>query len=771
MLTILLVAFVGSVRVERLSTKAFSDQLKARLAAQMAVEQALVDLRGVMPESSPEYTTTVMTNSQFTTPTNFYVYVSTNVYSPVFSTDPRDLSIPASYWQNGAAMKALGLTYATPQISSVKVPWIYYTNSFAGTGAVSSLRGIVRYAYWADDESSKINVNSTSVTNKASYGDFSPSRYDLSGVDLRGLILVGEGRGQAIVNERTSPKSPYETVSALGRVQTGGGINYTNLYLEGIAYFATVWSAEAERQTNGRVRVNINDGNFTTGVLAGVAVTNLVTTLGREAPGISNKFGAAIWQLAANLHDQLTPSDRIPTDSETDSWKKPVYLGIKNVPYLNEFQLRSEVAASIVDSNFVFAVTNTATWEVFNLWQTSYAWSSNTLLLRTLPSITLVLPGVLNTNLPGGPTTLQIMTNLNMGNYTYATFSTQTVHMVKVDTNYVGTLSVTFNDSGTLTNIWGRLLPGGSVARFDWAELPGRTPSNPNIPLSVPMSAQAVSNVLSCSVKSPGDPRVNDNPADWSTGAASTPGSQNGGYSPAAAGGDGNSTTDLAAGQDGGFPFIEGPFPSAGFLGVVSYTNAWMTLKMYGDGYSNHNGSARVPDWSLLDVFTANPVTPGERTVGKINVNTLREVCANPQKEGGLAALFMDVPINASGGSLGYNTSALQTVVTNVMAGVPYSSIGDLASRAGCFTNPPSLNADTDWRREAVIRAIANNVTVRGGQFSIWALGQNISIVRGRTNVLGEAMAQAVVDRVEATDATRVTGVTWRVRFFRFLNE
>ena len=62
-------------------------------------------------------------------------------------------------------------------------------------------------------------------------------------------------------------------------------------------------------------------------------------------------------------------------------------------------------------------------------------------------------------------------------------------------------------------------------------------------------------------------------------------------------------------------------------------------------------------------------------------------------------------------------------------------------------------------------------MAVRRSQFSIWALGQNISIVRGQTNVRGEAMVQAVVDRVEATDSTSVTGVTWRVRCFRYLND
>ena len=39
-------------------------------------------------------------------------------------------------------------------------------------------------------------------------------------------------------------------------------------------------------------------------------------------------------------------------------------------------------------------------------------------------------------------------------------------------------------------------------------------------------------------------------------------------------------------------------------------------------------------------------------------------------------------------------------------------------------------------------------MVVRKSQFSIWVLGQNISTVCGQTNILGEAMARAVVDRL-----------------------
>lgn len=753
MLTVLLVAFVGSVRVERLSSKAFSDQLKARLAAQMAVEQAMVDLRNSMPLSAPDYTTGVTTNALVGL-TNFFTYPNTNLNLGFYTIDPISSQPPSNL---GASMKGYGLSYASNGIPRVLVPWVYYTNSYATT-PVSVIRGMIRYAYWVDDESSKININAAGVTNK-------PAFYDATAVDLRALQQVSMAYARNIVDSRNPP---YETVGALGIVS---GLNFTNLFIQGAAFFATVWSAEAERQTNGLLRVNINASGFTNAATGGNAVTNLFNSISANSPGLSNKFGTTLWQLCANIRDQLD-TDRLPTDSGTDPWVTPVYLGIENTPYLNEFSLNTSATVSQNGSNFVVAVTNTAVWEVFNLWQSSYV-NTNVLFLRTLPPVGLTWDsGTSTTNFMFGMA--QVNVPLSMGNYSYAIFSNAVAApLIFISTNSAGNpVNVNFANSGTMTNLWGTT-NGGAFYRLEFTVMPARSASTISIPLTVGMATVTTNKLYNATVGTPGDPRVAFGPGDWSTAASSTlvPPFQNITYQPGFAGGDGNSTTYLVAGEDGGFPFMNRAFPSAGFLGVVSCpTNAWMTLKMYGDGYSNFNASVRIPDWALLDIFTASPVTPGGRVAGKINVNTLRDLVANTTQEGALAALLMDAQVNPSG-QLTYGGTTLKSVVTNLMAGVPYMSIGDLASRVGCFTNPPGINTDTDWRREAVIRSIANNVTVRGSQFSIWALGQNISIVRGQTNVLGEAMAQAVVDRVELTDSISVTGVTWRVRFFRFLND
>ena len=753
MLTVLLVAFVGSVRVERLSTKAFSDQLKARLAAQMAVEQAMVDLRKGMSLATPDYTTTLSTNLLLGgTLTNFYTYLGTNSGYQLFSVNP----ISGTWMDLGASMKAYGLTYPSNGVPRIMVPWVYYTNSYATGSVVSVIRGMIRYAYWVDDESSKININTAGSAAK-------PTAYDASAVDLRGLIQVDTSTANTITNSRTPP---FPTVAALGSVS---GFDFTKVFSQGAGFFATVWTAETERQTNGRLRVNINDPSFTN-VAAGTAVTNLFNSICANSPGVnglSNKFGATLWQLCANIRDQLD-ADRLPTDSGTDPWVTPVYLGIENVPYLNEFALDSVATVTQDTSNFVVAVTNTVVWEVFNLWQTPYAYSTNVVFCHLIPPVLLTWDGATasSTNLAFGEASMNAP--LNMSAYSYAVFT----NMLGSPPIYIPTnsslskLTVRFANGGAMTNLWGAT-NSGAFFRYQLALLQNRVQKDETVNLTVGMSMTLATNSYSASVSSPGDPRVPG--ADWSRGTVRTLGGENGTFTPSTAG-DGNNdnlpTRPLT--QDGGFPFVGGAFPSAGFMGVVSYpTNAWKTLKMYGDGYSNNT---MVADWALLDIFTANPVGPGLRTAGKVNVNTLRDLVANTTQEGALAALLMDMQVNPSG-KLTYGGTTLQAVVTNIMSGVPYTSIGDFASRVGCFTNPPGINTDTDWRREAVIRAIANNVTVRGSQFSIWALGQNISIVRGQTNVLGEAMAQAVVDRVELTDSISVTGVTWRVRFFRFLND
>lgn len=767
MLTILLVAFVSSVRVERLSSNVFSDQLKARLAAQMAIEQALVDLRNGMPANTPDYVTGVTTNVFSGGVTNCDAFFGTNTANVVFSVNP----FSATYLNRDAPLKGVGLTYPSNGISRVFAPWVWYTNAYA-TGQVSAIRGTIRYAYWIDDESSKINLNTAGVTNKAAFGDLTASKYGQIGVDLRGLLQVGESLGQDIVANRNPPLA---TVAELGSVP---GFDYSKVFSQSAALFATVWTAETERQTNGRLRVNLNDAAFSN-VVAGVAVTNFFNAISQNSSVLSNKFGASLWQLAANLRDQLD-ADVFPTDSGADDpWSTPVYLGIENVPYLNEFVLDTRATVSLDGSNFVVAVTNTAVWEVFNLWQTAYTHGTNVMFCRAIPSVLLTWDGgSSSTNLIFGTAAANL--NASIGNYAYAVLSNMTAApLIYIPTNSVGMpLNISFTPGGALTNLWGAT-NGANFARFDLAILPARTLALIPISLTVPFTTISTNSFYNASVRTPGDPRVNNTPDDWSAGVIVTLGSQNSTYAPGGAtAGDGNDPSRLLSGPggDGGFPFVGGAFPSAGFLGAVSYSNAFMTLKMYGDGWSNYNSGAQAPDWALLDIFTANRVGAGLRTPGKINVNTMRDLVVNdPSQKGALAALLMRTPINPSdalGGSVPLGShSALFATVTNVMSGVPYSSLGDLASRVACFTNPPSINADTDWRREAVIRAIANNVTVRGSQFSIWALGQNVSVVRGRTNILGEAMAQAVVDRVEAADATSVTGVTWRVRFLRFLTE
>ena len=102
--------------------------------------------------------------------------------------------------------------------------------------------------------------------------------------------------------------------------------------------------------------------------------------------------------------------------------------------------------------------------------------------------------------------------------------------------------------------------------------------------------------------------------------------------------------------------------------------------------------------------------------------------------------------------------------------------------KAGVLTNLGSVGGpvqDTDERREAVVRALSGITTVRGNQFTIWGIGQSIQIVRGQTNVTGEAMIQAIVERTELFSPTNIssqsqlvlTGATYRIKYMRNVTE
>jgi hypothetical protein len=112
-----------------------------------------------------------------------------------------------------------------------------------------------------------------------------------------------------------------------------------------------------------------------------------------------------------------------------------------------------------------------------------------------------------------------------------------------------------------------------------------------------------------------------------------------------------------------------------------------------------------------------------------------------------------------------------------------YSMIGELCEVNGVATVYTGTTTN-DATREARIRSFANLVTPRSQSFTVYAVGQSVKEVcldplclTKRTNVLAEAKAQAVVQRLQNPDKSVTpwvygntnNTVAYKILYFRYL--
>ena len=84
-----------------------------------------------------------------------------------------------------------------------------------------------------------------------------------------------------------------------------------------------------------------------------------------------------------------------------------------------------------------------------------------------------------------------------------------------------------------------------------------------------------------------------------------------------------------------------------------------------------------------------------------------------------------------------------------------------------------------DAGKEAIIRRIANLITVRSSTFTVWVMAQSIKQTPQNTSIgtfnptfdliTGEVKAQAVVERYESAPGATTSTPKFRTRYFRYL--
>lgn len=188
-----------------------------------------------------------------------------------------------------------------------------------------------------------------------------------------------------------------------------------------------------------------------------------------------------------------------------------------------------------------------------------------------------------------------------------------------------------------------------------------------------------------------------------------------------------------------------------GFINTGVATNMpWRSVRLQPDPNTRTN---IVPDWALLDLFSA-PVPrtnfiPGLNLVaGRVNINALI-ADTNRVRTNVLTALFTNTAVPnvrtavsnvMSAGVLADTSGSPGVAFGNMDTYKTYPSVGQLAEIKGV--------ADNGEASEAVMRQVASLATVRGNVFSVYSVGQALQVSKaGKVSINGEKMVRSIVER------------------------
>ncbi|HTS19672.1 MAG TPA: hypothetical protein VMP11_19005 [Verrucomicrobiae bacterium] len=729
LVTLLVVAFVTSMRVENMASKNYNSVMQARELAKGAIDQAVAQIRQATPERSDSPISTYVTF-----PGGAYIYQGTaQTFYPLYS-DPSlgdPVNLNANFWITGG--KDGKGEFTTAVGSQINVGWLYV----AQDGTVSKGPGpgaghgpiVGRIAYWVDDEASKVNVNTAGAPPyncSDSFGICSSN----SDVDLS--VLPGLSTYAASIPGGTTPQ-PYTTVAEVQRANPG----ITNVFDDN-RFEMTAYSNDGnfplyndDLDIFGRQRLVLNPtilgtpANFNTAVNE-LSDANLATFYGASGSGFGAKYTTAnaVQQLMANIIGyQIDPTSVAPP---TDGSLPPKYLGLAKTPYINQIQIQYTITPGSGSSPAT--VARNVSVALYYPYAGRYSSNGEQITLAGLPDLS-----------PPVGFSSSVTININptaINNGTPITFTWSD-----------GPLSVSGSPSAPAANTVVIQYRRGYL--LDYAQIP-LIPRNTQLNVTTGGTFYQGAQVV-------GDPAVHDSANEWTT-YTSLP-SPASGYPPI----DVSKVFMRAA-----------PMQSVGELGYIhvpGIANQHLSLLQNGT-------TSQIPDWALLDLFTV-----GAGGIGRININSFINpgaVTANP-------TLPRLAPLDAMLNSLSSVISPLsvaQTIYTDNRSpsygmqgssghGI-FNSIGEICELSALV---PS-SANTLAAKEQVIQRIANLITVRSNTFTIWAVAQSIKQPPGATlgtfttgldQITGEVRAQAVLERYESNPGVTGSVPKYRLRYFRYL--
>jgi hypothetical protein len=356
-LTIIVVAFMQSMSIERLTSRSYANKYQAELLADAATEDAINRIFTAVeprPYSATYYSNIV--NARETR--HLYLaryFVQSNALSteriPLFSTVFTNFSVFTNVNQPPIETAALSIADVTDSGSTMSRSLtssndIYtdfnranssYPNGFVGltnTSGPMALPGnwiyqtnaqgkvVGRYAYWVDDETSKIDLRTASATTR---GDGTK----LNEISLKSFLPLGINAGQVtnLVNFKSqnfSGKSPAISRYALG---TGTPITDDALW-HVIRPFLTQYTLHDLRSPDGNLAVNLNNLIVSTN-----EASQIQTQIETIATAITNNFeyfGERFFQATGASSTATVPASTNPFESNPLTYVKKIAANIRD---------------------------------------------------------------------------------------------------------------------------------------------------------------------------------------------------------------------------------------------------------------------------------------------------------------------------------------------------------------------------------------------------------------------------------------------------------
>jgi hypothetical protein len=767
LVTLLVIAFAVSMRVENAASKNFNDLIKTRELAKGAIDQAVATIR--------QATTRPAALNYVTFPGVIYDYDgATTTRKPLYSQTAVGAPAPDPFDLNDAVNNKMWITgkggeFPATTASQFPVGWIYVAANGATTAAAGSTLPlnaplVGRFAFWVDDEASKINLNIAGQVPACvdALGICSdPLDVDLTRLLPNPFVFAADVESGGPYARATYP---YTTIEEVKRANAG----ITPNIFDANRFSTTVYSDDAyypnynpaddldafgvQRRVTSALTEAIDIKNTPGTNVCLYARLSDNSTLGKIYSGgtFATKYPVVggvdgLKQLIANViayqHDPQNAVDpqAFPPDGGGDP---PAYLGLARTPYINEVQVQ-------YTDNGDGTVTRKISVELYYPYSADATYTSgtggseDTIVVNGLPSGT---PATFST----GPVPITVPANTVFNNSI-----PKIVFVSELPVAVSPPASITIAPATVVVNYYRN--PG--VHRLDCAmaalgvnNLTFTIPGFPSVGAAVYHGSE---------VK---DPWVNELVGQWDgydTGGGGL-GNANGNFSPTA--------SILSKAH-----IRAAPMKSTGELGFIHRPEPGMYLTLQPGG-----GGGVIPDWAILDSFTVDTAVILKPTMGRININSF----INPEATDPTTPRL--VPLKALLNSVGLAANAADiylddnpavrsdTFGMKQLTGTP--NLNGIFDTIGEVCEVPSLALGAnEAAKEAAIRRIANLITVRSSTFTIWVLAQSIKDVdkNGQYNpppanqdfVAGEVKAQAVVERYENPIGT----VKFRTRYFRYL--